>query len=316
MAKRQEVRGLNSGLDPGARPAVRVLLVEDNATDALVATGLLSKDPEVAFTVDRVTSLDAGLDRLVRGVFDVVLLDLSLGDSEGLATFLAVRNRAPAVPVVVVTGQDDETLGRAAVQAGAQDFLTKGRIEPRQLARSLQYAIERHRRAQGEGLVDPLTNLPGQGLLTDRLREALVRIGTESRYVAVLWVGLGRLDALAEQHGRSAADAVLAQAADRLRESLRPTDTLARVGADEFALVVEGLARPANAERAGRKVLGDMSLQFEIKGTKVRVSPSVGVSHGRGTDDASGLLTAAREAMLGVRSADGQGLRMAEATPR
>jgi diguanylate cyclase (GGDEF)-like protein len=295
---------------------VRVLLVEDNATDALVATGLLSKDPEVAFSVDRVTSLDAGLERLVREAFDVVLLDLTLGDSEGLATFLAVRNRAPAVPVVVVTGQDDETLGRAAVQAGAQDFLTKGRIEPRQLARSLQYAIDRHRRAQGEGLIDPLVQLPGKGLLTDRLKEALVRIGSEPRYVAVLWVGLGRLDALAEQLGRSAADAVLVQAAGRLRESLRPTDTLARVGADEFAMVVEGLARPANAERAGRKVLGDLSLQFDVSGTKVRVSPSVGVSHGRGSDDATSLLGSARDAMLAVRSADGQGLRMAEAGAR
>jgi diguanylate cyclase (GGDEF)-like protein len=295
---------------------VRVLLVEDNATDALVATGLLSKDPEVAFSVDRVTSLDAGLERLVREAFDVVLLDLTLGDSEGLATFLAVRNRAPAVPVVVVTGQDDETLGRAAVQAGAQDFLTKGRIEPRQLARSLQYAIDRHRRAQGEGLIDPLVKLPGKGLLTDRLKEALVRIGSEPRYVAVLWVGLGRLDALAEQLGRSAADAVLVQAAARLRESLRPTDTLARVGADEFAMVVEGLARPANAERAGRKVLGDLSLQFDVSGTKVRVSPSVGVSHGRGADDATSLLSSAREAMMAVRSADGQGLRMAEAGAR
>lgn len=293
-----------------------MLLVEDNPTDALVATGLLTNDPGVAFAVDRATSLDDGLERLQRGGFDVVLLDLTLGDSEGLDTFLAVRNRAPAVPVVVVTGNDDEALGRSAVEAGAQDFLTKGRIEPRHLARSLQYAIERHRRAQGAGLLDPLTGLPGRGLLRDRLGEALVRLASDSRYVAVVWVGLGGIGALADEHGRGAADAVVAGAADRLRQALRPTDTLARMGTDEFAMVVEGLARPANGERAGRKLLGDLSLQFPLGEVKVRVSPSVGVSCGRGSDDPDVLLEAARAAMVGVRSADGQGLRVAGVSSR
>src|SRR5262249_45467525 len=76
---------------------------------------------------------------------DVVLLDLGLPDSDGLDTFLELRRHAPALPVVVLTGLADETLGARAVQEGAQDYLVKGQVEGRVLARAVRYAVERRR---------------------------------------------------------------------------------------------------------------------------------------------------------------------------
>jgi signal transduction histidine kinase len=86
-----------------------------------------------------------GLDRLSEPDLDVVLLDLSLPDSQGLDTFTSVRTHAPDVAIVVLSGLDDETLAVRAVQEGAQDYLVKGQVDGGAILRSMRYAIERQR---------------------------------------------------------------------------------------------------------------------------------------------------------------------------
>src|SRR5262249_23655977 len=89
--------------------------------------------------------LARGLERLAAGGIDAVLLDLTLPDSEGLATFFQVRARtqSPAIPVVILTGMDDVKLGAKAVEAGAQDYLVKGHLDAAVLTRAVRFAIER-----------------------------------------------------------------------------------------------------------------------------------------------------------------------------
>ncbi len=123
-------------------PSIRVLLVEDNATDALVARHELEYCIGVDFTVEHVLRLDKAMAKLSELVFDVVLLDLSLPDSVGLATFTSLHESVPTMPVVVLSHGSDETLALEVVQAGAQDYLIKGKVEG-QLVRAIRYAIER-----------------------------------------------------------------------------------------------------------------------------------------------------------------------------
>jgi PAS domain S-box-containing protein len=123
---------------------IRVLLIEDNPGDALLVRHLLAESASGAFAVAHADRLAAGLQRLAAGA-DVVLLDLVLPDREGLAALAAVRAAAPAVPVVVMTGLEDEALGLKSLQQGAQDYLVKGRFESAALARTIRYAIERER---------------------------------------------------------------------------------------------------------------------------------------------------------------------------
>ena len=122
--------------------ATRILLIEDNPGDALLLRETLADRP---FTVDVADRLEGGLARLAEGDVGVVLLDLSLPDSHGLETLLTIRRRFPAAPVVVLTGFDDHTVAVGALQAGAQDYLVKGRFDGDLLARCIRYAIERHR---------------------------------------------------------------------------------------------------------------------------------------------------------------------------
>ena len=141
--------------DTCAKPCT-VLLVEDNLAHAELAIDALLTAREAAFHVEHVDRLTTALARLARGGIDVALVDLSLPDSSGMETFKAIREAAPGVPIVVFTGMEDETFVLEMLHQGAQDYLLKHEMEPRLLARSLRFAIERQRNAALEGYIENL----------------------------------------------------------------------------------------------------------------------------------------------------------------
>jgi len=122
---------------------ISVLLVEDNPIHARLLQGLLSDRSDPAFAVEAVDHLAAGIQRLSTGSFDAVLLDLVLPDSQEMATFERVKEAVPDMPVLVLTGLDDEGLAEEAVAAGAREYLVKTQIDGESLARSLQAAISK-----------------------------------------------------------------------------------------------------------------------------------------------------------------------------
>lgn len=119
-----------------------ILLIEDNQGDAdLVRLRLVEAESDVEVScVDR---LSTGLESISRNPPSVVLLDLNLPDSRGAETFRSVLRRAPGVPVLVLSGQDDEELAIKAVHQGVQDYLVKGSFDSKQLGRAIHYAMER-----------------------------------------------------------------------------------------------------------------------------------------------------------------------------
>ena len=120
-----------------------LLLIEDNPGDARLVREILRETPEIDIhTVDRIS---LGVEYLTSQRTDVVLLDLGLPDSQGLDSLCAVYDAAPNVPIVVLTGHDDEEIGRTAIRQGAQDYLVKPVMLGRMLARILRFAVERKR---------------------------------------------------------------------------------------------------------------------------------------------------------------------------
>jgi two-component system cell cycle sensor histidine kinase/response regulator CckA len=125
---------------------LRLLVVEDEESDvALIRDKLGRARGGQPFEIEWVGGLGPALRRLSRKGIDVVLLDLGLPDSGGTDGVMRMAAQAPDVPVVVLTGLDDETVGLRAVQQGAQDYLVKDRVDGPLLDRSLRYAIERKR---------------------------------------------------------------------------------------------------------------------------------------------------------------------------
>jgi signal transduction histidine kinase len=124
---------------------IKVLLVEDNPGDARLLREMLAEGYGSPFELTHAERLAAARQHLQDNCFDVILLDLSLPDAHGLDTITSVYKEAPSVPVVVLTGLDDEEVGLKAVQYGAQDYLIKGQIDGNLLARALRYGVERKR---------------------------------------------------------------------------------------------------------------------------------------------------------------------------
>ena len=124
---------------------IKVLLVEDNTEHAELLERLLGFSEYPTFAVATAASLAAGFEKLRGWEPDIVLLDLSLPDSDGVETFRRMNAGAPAVPIVILSGISDVTLAIEMVQEGAQDYLVKGHVDTHLLLRSIQYAIERKR---------------------------------------------------------------------------------------------------------------------------------------------------------------------------
>ena len=122
---------------------IRSLLIEDNPADVELIKHQLSKTEKARHELLHVDRLDAGLALLGTEQIDVVLLDLNLPDGMGIKTFERANAQAPHMPIIVLTGHDDDELGIEAVQKGAQDYLVKGTVSNNLLGRSIRYAIER-----------------------------------------------------------------------------------------------------------------------------------------------------------------------------
>ncbi|MGQ0699153.1 MAG: sensor domain-containing protein [Panacagrimonas sp.] len=145
---------------------------------------------------------------------------------------------------------------------------------------------------------DPLTGLPNRATLLDRLHQALLIASRSNRLVGVFFVDLDRFKQVNDQHGHEVGDAVLALAAKRLSGVLRETDTVARMGGDEFVVVAQGLRGLDDAESLAQKIIEQFGPRFEIPDRDVRITPSIGiVMYPLDESDAEGLLRHADAAM-------------------
>ena len=147
---------------------IRVLLIEDNPGDARLILEMLREVEVYDFDLEQVERLELALERLAGAGIDLVLLDLGLPDSEGLATFERTRHEAGGRPIVVISGLDDERLALEAVRSGAQDYLVKSRPEGHLLARVIRYAIERKRTETSlRWLTHAVDQSPASVIMTD-----------------------------------------------------------------------------------------------------------------------------------------------------
>ncbi|MEM7411105.1 MAG: EAL domain-containing protein [Myxococcota bacterium] len=291
-----------------------VLLIEDDEADALLFRKRLASGVDAS--VHEARSLREGLAVLETSEPDVVVMDLNLSDSTGLETletFLGEAGSPP--PVVVLTGHDDEEMALAAVQAGAQEYLAKGMYEPRVLAKALRHAVERHALAQNLLLANErvhflathcgLTELPNRYLLMDRLEHALKGAARRGAPIAVLFIDLDGFKLINDSAGHRIGDAVLVEVAKRLKAELRESDTSARIGGDEFVVLLSNIRHPRDAFLVASKLANRLSEPMRFADTErdIAVGASIGIAlfPDNGTD-AEMLLANADAAMYRAKS--------------
>jgi signal transduction histidine kinase/CheY-like chemotaxis protein len=180
---------------------INILLVEDSPSDAGLLRESLIQNGQDRFEFTHVESLAEGLDCLRRKRFDLLMLDLSLPDSAGRDTFLRARAEAPDVPIVVLTGLGDESVGLEAVRHGIQDYLIKGQAYGPQTTRAIHYAIERKRMEEElqklNRTLRALSN-SNQALMCAReeseFLERVCKIVVEDCGQAMVWIGYAEED--------------------------------------------------------------------------------------------------------------------------
>jgi diguanylate cyclase (GGDEF)-like protein len=236
---------------------MRILLIEDDPGDAELVSAYLEEESDQDFTVHHVQFLAQGVTVLAEGGTDIVLLDLNLPDSSGLSTFTSLRARFPEVPIIVLSGLDDQEVSTMAVREGAQDFILKSSFTGRSLFRAIHHAIERHQlylKLVGAALADELTGLSNRrGFMTlaGHLFKSAQRLGQGA---FLLYVDLDGMKKVNDGLGHRLGDQMLRDTATVLRETFRDADVLARLGGDEFAVFGLQEAQFAEADPKARLI--------------------------------------------------------------
>ena len=271
------------------RPVRTLLLIEDNHGDARLLREMLNEDHGAQATVmTRVECMREAEQHLAQHAVDIILLDLGLTDAEGLEAIQRTHAAAPHVPLVVLTGRDDETLAARALQEGAQDYLIKGQIETRGLLRALRYAAERKAMegalcVEKERMVhsaehDFLTGLPNRMLLNDRIGQAIALAPRRRLNGAVLFLDLDGFKHINDSLGHAVGDQLLQSVAKRLVECVRVSDTVSRQGGDEFVVLLPQVQHAKEAGITARRMLQAVAEAHVVGQHDLHVTASIGVS--------------------------------------
>jgi diguanylate cyclase (GGDEF)-like protein len=260
---------------------IKVLLIEDNDVDAQLTQDLLSEWSTEEFQVTRATTLAEGLSLLSRERFDAMLLDLSLPDAFGLPTVREVHAASPTIPVVVLSGVSDQSLALQAVRQGAQDYLVKGEGHPELLARAIRYAIERKRFEEHLTYLaqyDHLTGLVNRILFRDRLVQATARSKRMQQMLGLMLLDLDRFKLVNDTFGHDVGDELLKAVSERLKTCVREVDTVARMGGDEFTIILEGVSSEQNVLVVAKRITESIATPFELKGHCISIGISIGIT--------------------------------------
>jgi diguanylate cyclase (GGDEF)-like protein len=272
-----------------SEPAVKSLLViEDNPGDARLLLEMLNEQGSHDTELTHVECMSDAEKYLSTRTVDVILLDLGLSDTQGLDAVRRAHAAAPSVPLVVMTGLDDESMAAQAFQEGAQDYLVKGQIETRELLRALRHAIKRKTmeealsaekdRIKHTAQHDFLTGLPNRMLLNDRLSQAIASAPRHKKKVALLFLDLDGFKRINDSVGHVTGDKLLQSVAKRLVDCVRNSDTVSRLGGDEFVVLLSEVAQSADAAVTAQRMLQKVGDPHRIDQHELHVTTSIGVS--------------------------------------
>jgi diguanylate cyclase (GGDEF)-like protein len=261
---------------------IKILLVEDNPDDLCILNKMFAHNTSVNFMLTNVGQLNEAIKRLDEECYDVVLLDLNLPDSRGLDTFFKVHAQASEVPIVILTGLNDETQAVEAVRKGAQDYLVKGQVNDHLLVRAIHYAIERHQMMtmlRSQALIDELTGLYNRrGFLS--LAEQYLKLAHRTKKKLLLFLAdLDGLKQINDEFGHPEGDQALLNSASLLRETFHSSNIIARIGGDEFVVLTIEIPQD-NTETLTTRLRNNVDIYNAKSHNRYKLSLSVGIADG------------------------------------
>jgi diguanylate cyclase (GGDEF)-like protein len=219
--------------------------------------------------------------------YDLILLDLQMPGLNGFQVMKGLKEieQGGYLPVLALTAQPSFKI--AALEAGARDFISKPfdllevhkRIHNMLEVRLLYKELAQYSRQQQElALHDPLTGLPNRRLLEDRIATVLQHAARQQSKAAVMYLDLDGFKAINDTHGHACGDEILKLVAQRLVGCSRKEDTVARVGGDEFVIVMGEIGALSDAQEPACKLIEAVSEAYQVNGLTLRLSTSIGIA--------------------------------------
>ncbi len=269
----------------GSNVSLRILVVEDNPDDAELILRTLRKGGYSidSLRVDNELDLKRALDN---STWDIVLSDYSMPGFSGLAALNILKEQNLDIPFIIISGTIGEEVAVEAMRLGAHDYLMKdnlARLVPA-IQRELHDANERYARRIAEQTLrhqayhDVLTGLPNRWLLRSRMEQALAYVQKKELMMGVLFLDLDRFKNLNDTLGHLVGDHLLRAVADRLKKVLSAWDTIARLGGDDFVLLLTDIKEKSALEDKARELLSLFEIPFELSGKSIYLDASIGIA--------------------------------------
>ncbi|MGZ8724339.1 MAG: putative bifunctional diguanylate cyclase/phosphodiesterase, partial [Aeromicrobium sp.] len=272
-----------------------VLLIGDCDADTDLFEAIIQETVSAEFEINWAASLDEATSYLDRATADCAVVDLGMPDAEALEVIETLAAHSPTVALVALTGGDNDEFGAATIEAGASDHICKRALEVKLLVRCMRHAVVRKglesalaaavtgRKSAEEALVhqasyDLLSGLPNRLLFLDRVREALDRAIQRSTAVGVIYFDIDQFKVINDSLGYPVGDQLLRVIATRLGGLVRPGDTLARIGSDEFVVLCEGLTCEAEAVGVADQICAAMKEPIAWDGGALVISVGAGIA--------------------------------------
>jgi two-component system cell cycle response regulator len=287
----------------------KILVVDDSPDNIYLLSEILRMTgyTRVSWVSDptRVCEMHARED------YDLILLDMHMPGKNGLEVMAGLKEieKNAYLPVLAITG--DRRYKIAALEAGARDFIAKPydllelkmRIRNLLEVRLLYKTIAEQSRVQQElALHDALTGLPNRRLLTDRIETTLQHARRNNEVIAVMYMDLDGFKEINDCHGHQCGDDLLRMVAQRLRGTMRREDTVARMGGDEFVMLLVDIASADDVMRPAAKTVQAMATPFNIGDLSLQVSASIGIAmFPADAQDAEALIARADEALYAAK---------------
>ena len=260
--------------------SINLLIVDDDAIDREQIRRMISRS-NIQAKISEASSIESSMSYLEHGEFDCVIVDYRLGIGSGLTLLDNIRKSVNNhCAVIMVTGLGDEKIAAEAMRLGASDYLLKNQLKSTQLIHSISSSIQRaslEKKLHDMAHYDSLTGLASRPILIDQLQQAI----TSHQKLAVAYLDLDNFKPINDKYGHETGDFVLKTIAQRLQSTLRKEDTLARIGGDEFILLLRGAAHTIQEyEILLQEVLIEVNdpIKLAAFSCSVQISASIGVA--------------------------------------
>ncbi|MGD8177287.1 putative bifunctional diguanylate cyclase/phosphodiesterase [Marinimicrobium sp. ARAG 43.8] len=292
---------------------VKILFIDSEEGEYLLLADLLSQIHHTDYQLVWHNRLDGALPAIFDDDYDLILLDYFWRGDTARDLLTAARTQACTTPIVVMTSEMETEVDREAIRSGAADYLIKGQIDTQLLERTLRYAIERKRTEQHLSHLahyDSLTDIPNRILFRDRLEHAILLAERDRGQFALMFIDLNGFKQVNDSFGHDTGDTMIRVCAERLQECMRSSDSVARMGGDEFTLLLENTDSAADIAHIAEKIIQRIGAPYHLGGYEMSIGCSIGIATFPDTGrDADTLLKNADTAMYQAKQQEGSSYR-------